>query len=68
MEINNCHNVVNFALVCLCSYLKLLLALTAWTNCSDLTVAGTIGRLTFISVDLPALGERMVISSEVCML
>lgn len=59
---------VNFALLCLYSYLKLLLALTAWTNCSGLTVAGTIGRLTCISVDLPALGEPMVMSSEVCML
>lgn len=63
MEITNCHNVVNFALLCLYSYLKLLLALTAWTNCSGLTVAGTIGRLYFDG--LPTLGEFMVMSSEV---
>lgn len=68
MEITNCHNVVNFALLCLCSYLKRLLALTAWTNCNGLTVAGTIGRLTCIAMDLPVLGKPMVISSEVCML
>lgn len=67
VEITNCYNVVNFALLCLYSYLKLLLALTAWTNSSGLTVAGAIGRLTCISVDVPALGEPMVISSEVCM-
>ncbi|XP_034516513.1 mitogen-activated protein kinase 14 isoform X5 [Ailuropoda melanoleuca] len=48
----------------LTSYLKRLLALTAWTNCNGLTVAGTIGRLTCIAMDLPVLGKPMVISSE----
>ena len=66
MEITNCHNVVSSALLCLYSYLKFLLALTDWTNYSGLTVAGIIGRLTCISLDLPAHGEPMVISSEVC--
>lgn len=68
MEITNCRNAVNFALLCLYSCLKLPLALTAWTHCSGLTVAGAAGRLTCVSVDLPALGEPMVMSSEVCML
>lgn len=60
----NCHDMVNFALFCLSSYLKVLLVLTAGTDCSGLKVASTVGGLACISVDLPAFGEPVVI----CML